>query len=160
MGREHDGSDPFSHQEIGLTGDMANSRQLVETSPNVSSNDVVGQAWIAGNRRASLHAESYLNALTTASRTPAIQYVAVTSAHVLFEHASGWADIRNRLHVDTATTMMAYSMSKTITALAALQLIETGQVGLDDPAEQYVRFAALRPECHHQAAHLAHIRYS
>jgi D-alanyl-D-alanine carboxypeptidase len=34
--------------------------------------------------------------------------------------------------------MMAYSMSKTITAVAALQLVEAGRVGLDDPVERYV----------------------
>ena len=92
---------------------------------------------MTGNRRAPQHVESYLNALTTASKTPGIQYLVVTSTGVQFEHASGWADIRNRLHVDTATTMMAYSMSKTITAVAALQLVEAGRVALDDPVEQY-----------------------
>jgi hypothetical protein len=34
--------------------------------------------------------------------------------------------------------MMAYSMSKTITATAVLQLVEAGKVGLDDPLERYV----------------------
>ena len=34
--------------------------------------------------------------------------------------------------------MMAYSMSKTITAVAVLQLVEIGRVGLDDPAERYI----------------------
>ena len=33
---------------------------------------------------------------------------------------------------------MAYSMSKTITAVAVLQLVEAGKVGLDDPVERYV----------------------
>jgi hypothetical protein len=38
---------------------------------------------------------SYLTAITTASRTPGIQYLVVTSTGVLFEHVSGWADIRH-----------------------------------------------------------------
>jgi D-alanyl-D-alanine carboxypeptidase len=111
----------------------------VKTSPNVllPNGGLVGTR-IPDNRTASVRVESYLNALTTASKTPGIQYVVVTSTGVLFEHAGGWADIGKRLQVDTATTMMAYSMSKTITAVAALQLIETGRVGLDDPVEQYV----------------------
>jgi len=83
-------------------------------------------------------AESYLTALTTTSQTPGIQYVAVSSTAVVFEHASGWADIGRRVPVDTATTMMAYSMSKTITAVAVLQLVENGRVGLDDPVDRYV----------------------
>jgi CubicO group peptidase (beta-lactamase class C family) len=62
----------------------------------------------------------------------------VTPAGVLFEHTSGWADIRRQAAVDTATTMMAYSMSKTITAAAVLQLVEAGLIGLDDPIDRYV----------------------
>jgi D-alanyl-D-alanine carboxypeptidase len=34
--------------------------------------------------------------------------------------------------------MMAYSMSKTITAAAVLQLVETGRVGLDESVERYL----------------------
>ena len=78
--------------------------------------------------------ESQLTALTAASKTPGIQYLAVTSAGVLFEHASGWADIRRRVPVDAATSMMAYSTSKTITTVAVLQLVQTDRVGLDEPA--------------------------
>jgi CubicO group peptidase (beta-lactamase class C family) len=82
--------------------------------------------------------ESHLSALTSASKVPGIQYVVVTSAGVVFEHAGGWADIRCRVPVQAATTMMAYSMSKTITAVAVLQLVETGPVGLDDPLERFL----------------------
>ena len=83
-------------------------------------------------------AVSYLNALTTASKTPGIQYVVVNATGVLFEYYGGWADIRRQMPVDAGTTMMAYSMSKTITAVAALQLVEARKVGLDDPVERYV----------------------
>jgi CubicO group peptidase (beta-lactamase class C family) len=82
--------------------------------------------------------ESHLAALTAASKTPGIQYVVVTSTGMAFEHASGWADLRRRVPLDAATTMMAYSMSKTITAAAVLQLVETGRVGLDEPIERYL----------------------
>ncbi len=82
--------------------------------------------------------ESHLTALTAASKVPAIQYRAVTSAGVWCDHASGWADLRLRIAVDSATTMMAYSMSKTITAAAVLQLVESGRLGLDDSAERHL----------------------
>ncbi len=36
-----------------------------------------------------------------------------------------------------ATTMMAYSMSKTITAAAVLQLVGLGRIALDDPVDKY-----------------------
>jgi CubicO group peptidase (beta-lactamase class C family) len=87
----------------------------------------------------SSHVSSYLHGLTAASKAPGIRYLVVTPAGVMFEHASGWADIRRQVPLDGATTMMAYSMSKTITAVAVLQLVEAGRVALDEPAERYIR---------------------
>ena len=56
----------------------------------------------------------------------------------MFEYAGGWADIRHRVAM-TATTMMAYSMSKTITAAAVLQLVAAGRAGLQDTIDASVR---------------------
>ena len=36
------------------------------------------------------------------------------------------------------TTLMAYSMTKTFTAVAALQLVEQGKLRLDDDIDQYL----------------------
>jgi D-alanyl-D-alanine carboxypeptidase len=69
---------------------------------------------------------------------PGIQYVVVDADRVVFEYAGGWADIRGRVPLGRDTTMMAYSMSKTITAVAVLQLVGAGNLGLDDSVERYV----------------------
>jgi len=82
--------------------------------------------------------ESHLAALTLRSDTPGIQYIVVNSAGVVFEHAGGWADIDGQIPMDLMTTMMAYSMSKTITAVAVLQLVGQGKLSLDDPLARYV----------------------
>jgi D-alanyl-D-alanine carboxypeptidase len=83
-------------------------------------------------------AEAYFTALTRASKTPGLEYLVVNATDILFEYEGGWADIRRQVPIDVATTMMAYSMSRTITAVAVLQLVEAGKVGLDDPIERYV----------------------
>jgi len=83
-------------------------------------------------------ARAYLDALVADSRTPGIQYLVVDSTRVVFEYDGGWADLARRRPMDSATTMMAYSMSKTITAAAVLQLVEAGKVGLDSPIVRYV----------------------
>lgn len=80
----------------------------------------------------------HLQALISASKTPGMQYVVVNATDVLFEYSGGWADIGRQVPVDAATTLMAYSMSKTITAVAALQLVGAGTVGLDDPVVRYL----------------------
>ena len=72
------------------------------------------------------------------SRTPGLEYVAVDPAGPLISYAGGWADIGRRVSLDTTTSMMAYSMSKTITAAAVLQLAEAGRLGLDDPIDRHV----------------------
>ena len=90
------------------------------------------------HQSASTSCRSYLTSLTARSRIPGLQYVAVTSEGLLFEHVSGWADIHRQIPIDTATTMMAYSMSKPITAAAILLLVQNGRIGLDDPAAQYI----------------------
>src|ERR1700693_4942842 len=83
-------------------------------------------------------ARAYLDALVAGARTPGIQYLAVDSARTLFEYDGGWADLGRRMPMDGATTMMAYSMSKTITAAAVLQLAAAHKLGLDDPLARYV----------------------
>ena len=82
--------------------------------------------------------QAQLASLTRASKTPGIHYVAVNAGGIVFEHASGWADIRARHPLEPVTTQMAYSMSKTITAAAALQLVESGRLELDAPIARYL----------------------
>jgi len=79
-----------------------------------------------------------LVALTGIRRTPGIQYVAVNATSVARAYVAGAADLCSDRSMEADTTLMAYSMSKTITAAAALQLVESGRLRLDDPIEQYI----------------------
>lgn len=79
----------------------------------------------------------YLESLVE-RRVPGIQYRAVGPGGALCEHDAGWADLARRIPMTPATTMMAYSMSKTITAAAVLQLVAAGTIGLDDAVERYL----------------------
>ena len=67
-----------------------------------------------------------------------LQYVVVTHADVLVDHASGFSDIKHRIAVNPQTTMAAFSMTKTLTAIAVLQLVDTQRVRLDDQVSRYV----------------------
>lgn len=71
-------------------------------------------------------------------QTPGLQYVVVNQSATVFEAHEGLADIAAGRPMLGGTTMMAYSMSKTITAAAVLQLVEAGRVRLDDPVAQYL----------------------
>jgi D-alanyl-D-alanine carboxypeptidase len=80
----------------------------------------------------------YLDALIANGRTPGLQYLVLGPARTVFEYDGGWADIGRRVAMDSVTTLMAYSMSKTITAAAVLQLVATGAVALDGPIGTYL----------------------
>lgn len=69
------------------------------------------------------------------AQAPGTQYLAVDASGPVAESFGGWADRARGRPVDAATTMTAYSMSKTITAVAVLQLVESGRIALDDPVD-------------------------
>jgi CubicO group peptidase (beta-lactamase class C family) len=81
----------------------------------------------------------YLDALVQGGKTPGIQYLAVDATGPVFAHAAGFADVGNRVPMTGDTTMMAYSMGKTITAVAVLRLVGAGKIGLDDAADRWVQ---------------------
>ena len=72
------------------------------------------------------------------SRTPGLQYLVLNSAGPVFEYNAGSADLLRREPMNGATTLNAYSMSKTITAAAVLLLVQAKAVGLDDPLARYL----------------------
>jgi len=85
-----------------------------------------------------MDAHSYLDGLVRRGETPGLQYTLVEADRPLVTWAGGLADLRSRTPMTPATTMMAYSMTKTITAVAVLRLVDEGRVGLDDALERYV----------------------
>jgi CubicO group peptidase (beta-lactamase class C family) len=70
--------------------------------------------------------------------SPGLQYTAVDDTSTLFTSAAGFADLSSRRPMLPSTTLMAYSMSKTFTAAAVLQLAEAGKLQLDDPVSRFV----------------------
>lgn len=69
---------------------------------------------------------------------PGIQYLVVDKHQALFEFAGGWADIQNQRPMRLSTTLMAYSMTKTFTAVAILQLVQQEKLHLDEPISTYL----------------------
>lgn len=76
------------------------------------------------------------------SEVPGLQYIAVAADRVLIEFAGGWADIQGQTAMTPDTTLMAYSMTKTFTAVAILQLAEQRKLDLDDLIDRYLPNAA------------------
>jgi CubicO group peptidase (beta-lactamase class C family) len=82
--------------------------------------------------------ETALHAFVRDAKTPGLQYLAVDRSTTLVEHCDGAADLATNRQMTPAASLMAYSMSKTITAAAILQLVDTNTIGLDDSISRYL----------------------
>jgi CubicO group peptidase (beta-lactamase class C family) len=71
-------------------------------------------------------------------QTPSVQYIIFDETKVIYKFQKGFADIAKKKEVNDATTYHAFSVTKTFTALAVLQLAEHGTLDLDDPVTQYL----------------------
>ena len=64
---------------------------------------------------------------------------------VVYSNAAGWKDIASGQPMTIDTPVRIASMTKPITAVAAMILVQEGKLGLDDPVADYLpEFAALR----------------
>ena len=70
-------------------------------------------------------------------------YVAIfaKNGQIIHATAKGMADIDNRVPMQTNTRFRIASMTKPVTAVATLILIEEGKLKLDDPIDQYLPLA-------------------
>ena len=74
----------------------------------------------------------------SSSDVPGIQYVMVNKDRTVLSSCGGLADIRNRIPLGTDHTLSAFSMTKTLTAIAILQLAEKRQIDIDDRLSKFV----------------------
>jgi CubicO group peptidase (beta-lactamase class C family) len=69
---------------------------------------------------------------------PGVAGAVAVNGKIVFSSAAGIADRSTGARVTPATVFNIASVSKVLTATALMQLIERGQVGMDDPIQKYV----------------------
>ena len=82
--------------------------------------------------------EEILNSEIKNNRTPSVTYLIFNKDSIIFQKQLGFADISNKIEVDKKTTYNAFSITKTFTALAIMQLVEKGKINLDNSAKDYL----------------------
>ena len=80
---------------------------------------------------------SKLNKLAGAT-DPGIQYIVVNKNSTIFERNVGLSNIDTGVSLSSSHTMAAFSMTKTLTAIAVLQLVERNEINLDDKVSVYI----------------------
>jgi len=71
-------------------------------------------------------------------KTPGLYYAFFDAEKILYEFAGGKANLKNNIPVGAQTTFYGFSMTKTFTATAVLQLVEQGKLRLDDAVKTYL----------------------
>ena len=69
---------------------------------------------------------------------PGAVAIVVTPSKTLYREAFGAADLSTRREMAPDAIFRIASMTKPVTSVAAMQLVERGQIGLDDPASRYL----------------------
>src|SRR5215470_14075662 len=69
---------------------------------------------------------------------PGVVALVTDREHVLYEGAFGVADVATGRPLTTDALFRIASMTKPVTSVALMQLVEHGKLGLDDPAEKYL----------------------
>lgn len=106
--------------------------------------------------------ERLLSQAQAEERIPAVSVAVADRFRFVWSGAFGLADIENNVRATTGTVFRLGSISKPITAVAAMQLAEQGKLDLDAPVQKYVPSFPQKPwpiTSRHLLAHLSGIRH-
>jgi CubicO group peptidase (beta-lactamase class C family) len=104
------------------TSDTTYAPSRCGAPPAPSAPDTIDRAALAWMRR---------------SRTPAAQVAIVRHGRTVVERAYGWADLVSCVPATTAMRFGIGSVSKQITALGVLVLVQQGKLSLDEPVARW-----------------------
>ncbi|HEY1229623.1 MAG TPA: serine hydrolase domain-containing protein, partial [Ramlibacter sp.] len=82
--------------------------------------------------------DATLQAAIEGENLPGVSYAVFRRDEVLACKSLGWADREARIPLRENHLFRAFSNTKLVTSCAALQLLEQGRFGLDDPVGQYI----------------------
>lgn len=100
---------------------------------NGNSNDVPGISWLSR-----VMTDAYLRSQVWTGARSGFVVMFARNGQPIYTNAVGWADIDAEKPMLLDTRMRFASMTKPVTAVAAMKLVEDGMLGLDDPVAKYI----------------------
>ncbi|MBM3508397.1 MAG: beta-lactamase family protein, partial [Alphaproteobacteria bacterium] len=82
--------------------------------------------------------DAVLSGAVTRGEVPGVVAIAATRRDVIYQGAFGVADLPSRRPLQTDSIFRIASMTKPVTSVALMQLVEAGRLRLDDPASKYL----------------------
>jgi CubicO group peptidase (beta-lactamase class C family) len=92
----------------------------------------------AQNATGSAAIDTSLRGAVERNDVPGVVALVTNRERVLYQGAFGVADVSTGRSLKTDALFRIASMTKPVTSVALMQLVEQGKVGLDDPAEKYL----------------------
>ena len=89
--------------------------------------------------------EAAISATMSAEHIPGLSVAVVTHGEVQWSSGYGQSDVENAVPASAETVYRLASVSKPITAVAAMQLAEQGKLDLDAPVQKYVAVFPQKP---------------
>ena len=80
----------------------------------------------------------HFNAYVDNGSLPNISILIKKDNKEIFRHSHGYADIENGINVSKNSVFRIYSMTKPVTGVAIMQLVENGQLRLNDKVSRYI----------------------
>jgi serine beta-lactamase-like protein LACTB len=106
--------------------------------------------------------ESTISKFMAASKAPSVSAAVVQDGEFVWSAGFGMADLENSVHATSQTVYRLGSISKSITATAAMELWEQGKLDLDSPVQKYCPAFPQKPwpiTTRELLGHLGGIRY-
>src|SRR6201986_5670556 len=103
-------------------------------APTSSSPESAGMSKAALDRVEAHLKQRYIDG----GRFPGTQLVVYRRGKVVHSAVQGFADVERKVPVKDDTIFRIYSMTKPITAVAFMMLVEEGKVALDEPVHKYI----------------------
>ena len=98
----------------------------------------LGGAAHAQNSAGSAAIDASLRSAVERKDVPGVVALVTDRERVLYQSAFGVADVATGRPLTPDALFRIASMTKPVTSVALMQLIEQGRIGLDDPAEKYL----------------------
>jgi serine beta-lactamase-like protein LACTB len=83
-------------------------------------------------------AQAFLDQLRTSTGTPAVSGAVALGGKVVFSGGAGMIDLENHVAATGSSVYNIGSLSKAVTAIAVMQLVEERRISLDDDVRSYV----------------------
>ena len=87
---------------------------------------------------AAVRARRFLEDLRASTKTPAVSGAVAVGGRIVFSAGAGMIDIENQVAANRASVYNIGSLSKAVTAIAVMQLVEQKRIALDDDVRKYV----------------------